>query len=215
MDTAAKQRAHYAAVRHRLTNPPNAFGFDPEAPYLRANRKLHPVLDNQLGDPPVELAPHEVHRREHKIRTKALLHKTRQQAKRTQEAARKQRSEITRTYDEWEAHDAQQARAVGDNRHDGPDASCHDASAGDATAAKGFAPKASAQGFKEWLAQQRAKQDPANHDASARFDDKTTAQGNATAAGEAEQAVTTLPPLEYVQQIYDASDASCDSKKRE
>jgi hypothetical protein len=205
MDTAAKQREHYKQVKARLNAPSSII--DPEAPYLRGNRKLHPVLDNQLGDPPVELAPHEVRSRAHKIRTKALLHKTRKAAKATQAAARKRRQEITRPYDEWEAMDASADKPTSDDGSNGGNRP-HD----DASCAKGFAPKASAQGFQQWLAQRRGQQDSANTGCIANNDDKTTAQADAAQAGQADQQVMTLPPLEYVQQICDAADASRDQK---
>lgn len=201
MSELQRQQEHYRKVKERLQ--PVRYVFDPEAPYQRGNRKLHPATDPIMPcDPPLEMTAADRAKERHRINMR-----DRQRAIRKAQKAAKARTQ-EKTYEQWEADDAQ---AVARN---GSDARGSDAGI-DASAGKQFTPKASAEGFKRWLEQQRGKQDPASTgaaDASRAGDEQTEQAGNAQDAGEGQSAQVTLPSLDYQPTTDASNDASRDIK---
>lgn len=205
---AQRQREHYAQVRARLTAV--TYKYDPEAQYQRGNRKLHAVVERVPPGTLVEKAKHEIVRDEHK--RKARLQKQAEKARtKTSLAAAKRIAEL-RTYEEWEKLDADQKAGVvrpdGNSSHDGAlhDASKHDAS--DTGKQSQFTPKASAQGFREWLKKHNAKC-LARH---TEHDDTSAAQGNGAESGQG-QPLQDPANADHALDTCDASnDASGDIK---
>lgn len=131
MRTAAELREHYRKVRERLQ--PVTSVYDPEAPYLKCNRKHHNPIDQVLTVDRSYDHP--------KAPRVSLMQQKRAAAKRTQDAARKRR---------WEKNNADDL--VESNGGAGPNG-------GHSTHSQ-FTAKGSAAGFQAWLAKQRGDHVP-------------------------------------------------------